>query len=273
MEAGGLVTKLYPTLETPWTVALQAPLSRILEWVAISFSRVPSQPRDQTCISCIQVDSLPLSHQGSPFIAAFIEMLVLLLWDVFLYHDFEVVRQGFVGSTLGPGNTSALPYLWMKCWHVQLNDHWGKSLLLIQAPSCLEADSYCSLSASAYTGNLSDFWPSKKKRAACVFVLGFVFLSCHHLLYLVCPFLDMNARVLASSSPHSYNILSLLRSWLHGSCFKRSGLVHLQNLTTRGLWAHLTLKFLNSGTSVVVQWLKLCVPNSRCLEFNPWSGN
>ena len=175
MEAGGLVTKLYPTLETPWTVALQAPLSRILEWVAISFSGVPSQPRDQTCISCIQVDSLPLSHQGSPFIAAFVEMLVLLLWDVFLYHDFEVVWQGFVGSTLGPGNTSALPYLWMKCWHVQLNDHWGKSLLLIQAPSCLEADSYCSLSASAYTGNLSDFWPSKKKKSSLCFCFGVCF--------------------------------------------------------------------------------------------------
>ena len=42
---GGLVAKLCPTLMTPWTVACQAPLSmgilqaRILEWVAISFSR------------------------------------------------------------------------------------------------------------------------------------------------------------------------------------------------------------------------------------------
>ena len=38
--------------ETPWTVALQAPLSmrllqaRILVWVAISFSRGSSQPSD-----------------------------------------------------------------------------------------------------------------------------------------------------------------------------------------------------------------------------------
>ena len=41
---GGLVAKSCPTLVTPWTVACQAPLSmgfqaRILEWVAISFSR------------------------------------------------------------------------------------------------------------------------------------------------------------------------------------------------------------------------------------------
>ena len=45
-------------LATPWTVALQAPLSgslqaRMLEWVAIFSSRESSWPRDQTCISCI----------------------------------------------------------------------------------------------------------------------------------------------------------------------------------------------------------------------------
>ena len=44
---------------TPWTVAHQAPLStgilqaRILEWVAISFSRGSSGPRDQTQVSHI----------------------------------------------------------------------------------------------------------------------------------------------------------------------------------------------------------------------------
>ena len=41
MGVGGLVAKLCRTLATPQTVACQAPLSmaRILEWVAISFSR------------------------------------------------------------------------------------------------------------------------------------------------------------------------------------------------------------------------------------------
>ena len=44
---------------TPWTVVRQAPLSmgfsraKILKWVAISFSRGSSQPRDQTCVSYI----------------------------------------------------------------------------------------------------------------------------------------------------------------------------------------------------------------------------
>ena len=47
---------------TPWTVAYQAPLSlgilqewRILKWVAISFSRASSQPKNRTGISCIAV--------------------------------------------------------------------------------------------------------------------------------------------------------------------------------------------------------------------------
>ena len=43
---------------TPWTVACQAPVlgifqARILEWVVMPCSRGSSQPRDQTCISCI----------------------------------------------------------------------------------------------------------------------------------------------------------------------------------------------------------------------------
>ena len=44
---------------TPWTIACQAPLSMgilqayILEWVAISFSRGSSQPRDPTRLSCV----------------------------------------------------------------------------------------------------------------------------------------------------------------------------------------------------------------------------
>ena len=58
---GGLVIKSCPTLATLWTVACQAPLSmkfssQNMEWVAISFSRGSSWPRDQThifSISCI----------------------------------------------------------------------------------------------------------------------------------------------------------------------------------------------------------------------------
>ena len=47
------------SLATSWTVAHQAllsmgfPMARILEWVAISFSRGSSRPSDQTHVSCI----------------------------------------------------------------------------------------------------------------------------------------------------------------------------------------------------------------------------
>ena len=47
-----LVTKSCTTLATPWTIACEASLSigihqtRILEWVAISFSRGSSLPRN-----------------------------------------------------------------------------------------------------------------------------------------------------------------------------------------------------------------------------------
>ena len=40
--------------------------ARILEWVAISFSRGSSQPRDPTQFSCIAGDSLPAEPQGKP---------------------------------------------------------------------------------------------------------------------------------------------------------------------------------------------------------------
>ena len=58
---GGLVAKLCLTPVTPWTVAHQAPLgtgkeffqARILEWIAISFFRGSSWPRNRTQVSCI----------------------------------------------------------------------------------------------------------------------------------------------------------------------------------------------------------------------------
>ena len=39
---------------------------RILEWVAITFSRGSSWPRGRTWVSILQADSLPLSRWGSP---------------------------------------------------------------------------------------------------------------------------------------------------------------------------------------------------------------
>ena len=58
------------SLQPPWTVARQAPRSmwnlqaRILKWVAISFSRGSSNPRDRTWVFGPQADSLPTKLQG-----------------------------------------------------------------------------------------------------------------------------------------------------------------------------------------------------------------
>ena len=61
---------------TPWIVAYQAPLSmvlqaRMLEWVAISFSRRSSRHRDGTCVSfvsCIGRQVLYHYARGSPIV-------------------------------------------------------------------------------------------------------------------------------------------------------------------------------------------------------------
>ena len=58
------VAQSCPT-ETPWTIALQGSSvhgifqARVLEWVAISFSKGSSQSRDQTQISCTATGALP----------------------------------------------------------------------------------------------------------------------------------------------------------------------------------------------------------------------
>jgi len=42
--------------------------ARILEWVAISFSRGSSQPRDGTWVSCMWADALPSEPPGKPHV-------------------------------------------------------------------------------------------------------------------------------------------------------------------------------------------------------------
>ena len=61
------VTQSCPTLCDPMDYAVHGILeARILEWVAVPFSRGSSQPRDWTQVSALQVDSLPAEPQGKP---------------------------------------------------------------------------------------------------------------------------------------------------------------------------------------------------------------
>ena len=52
--------------------------ARILEWVALSFSRGSSRPRDQIQVSCTPEILYWLSHQGSPLLNS---PLFFLLWN------------------------------------------------------------------------------------------------------------------------------------------------------------------------------------------------
>ena len=91
----GLLAKLCSTPVTPWTVAHQAPVygilqARILEWVAISFSRGSPQHRNQTRASCI-ADSLLTKLRGKPFLSLvqFILKFFFFFLDAILNNFFE----------------------------------------------------------------------------------------------------------------------------------------------------------------------------------------
>ena len=64
--------------------------ARILEWVAISFSRGSSWPMDQFCVSCIAGESLPLSQQGRPYLYLCLHHMDIdikdLLWRIGSYN-------------------------------------------------------------------------------------------------------------------------------------------------------------------------------------------
>ena len=66
----GLVAQLCPILCDLMDCSLPVPLSmgfpRILEWVAISFSRGSSQPRIEPASPALQTDSLPSEPAGNP---------------------------------------------------------------------------------------------------------------------------------------------------------------------------------------------------------------
>ena len=63
------VTQSCPTLCNPMEYRVHGILQvRILEWVAIPFSRGSSQPRDKTHVSCIQADFLPSEPPVKPLV-------------------------------------------------------------------------------------------------------------------------------------------------------------------------------------------------------------
>ena len=91
--------------------------ARILEWVAISFSRVFSWPRDWTCISCIGWGALLLSHhvhrerekeskykkcyQWVKLNKRYMGFIVILLQLFYQFKLFSQIREFLGGQWLG----------------------------------------------------------------------------------------------------------------------------------------------------------------------------
>ena len=73
---GGLVAKLCPTLETPWTVACRAPLSmgfsRQEYWSGLPFPSPGDLPNPgiEPRFPALQADSLPTELWGKPFLSS-----------------------------------------------------------------------------------------------------------------------------------------------------------------------------------------------------------
>ena len=146
---------------TPWTVACQAPLSmgilqaRILEWVAIPFSRGSSPPRDWThfCFFCIGRRVLyRLSHLGNPIIS-----LLWVKWEFISIngkkttHCLSMLRPSLIGSGMekckgisGEPNKMnsnwANPGVQEEYWEV-LDSEEGQCILRFLSQVC----PYCSL--------------------------------------------------------------------------------------------------------------------------------
>ena len=117
------------SLATLWSVAHQAPLpmgilqARILEWIAISFSRGSFQPRGRTCISCRFFTTEP---PGKPPNAS---MLLKMRRKV-----------GCIGATFVSytRSCSRFMYRWW-CGHQDLGSLWTLTFSYPSSPSGLMA--------------------------------------------------------------------------------------------------------------------------------------
>ena len=109
--------------------------TRILEWVAISFSRVSSQTRGQIHISCI--DSLPLNHLGSPCKS---HKFIKILFKIFFLQDPFSCSSCFTPALSLLISLSIIPYLLFSPSYLLLSlaNH---SFL----PLCLKVLSTCTL--------------------------------------------------------------------------------------------------------------------------------
>ena len=132
-------TSLTPEVKVAqWCLTLCDPMNytvhgilqaRILEWVAIHFSRGPSKPRDRTHISHIAGDSLPAEPQGKPrnHLCMHLSMNYSLFCEWFQFRFFLLLYVFYCMSM------SALTYPFCHQWTLRLLPSWGNC-----EPHCYE---------------------------------------------------------------------------------------------------------------------------------------
>ena len=91
---------------------------RILEWVALPFSRASSQPRDRMQVSALQVDSLPAEPPGKPKNAG-VGSLSLLQW-IFLIQESNQDLLNCRQILYQLSYQGSLKWKWKSLGHVQL---------------------------------------------------------------------------------------------------------------------------------------------------------
>ena len=152
---GGLVTQSCPTLATPQTVAFQAPLSmgilqaRILEWVAISFSRGSSDTGIKPGSPALAGSFFTTEPPGKPS-RVLIWWLVLSAWATAPRCMIQHYSECVCGGVSGVGFTFKL----MDGW-------WIKQIVL-----------HSEFTQSVESLNWRKGWPSRNKREFWEFCSG-----------------------------------------------------------------------------------------------------
>ena len=97
--------------------------ARILEWVAIPFSRDLPNPGIKPRSPALQADSLPLNHHGSPIESR---------GSFFVLGMLVIILTKLATGLSSPIRSSAIPYLLSQCWshcpQQALLDHWRPHL-------------------------------------------------------------------------------------------------------------------------------------------------
>ena len=148
-----------PLFATPWTVALQAPPSifqaRVLEWVAISFSRGSSQPRDRTRVSSIAGRGFyHLRHQGSLhfLLRGTLNILALVFLGLEDYQHFYWNRVILYHFGIGIQNMVTLETYelveWTDCWNSKSSTVPGNTSSESQISHTSQTQFMCSYKAN-----------------------------------------------------------------------------------------------------------------------------